>query len=150
MIDWVEDELNNQINKLLTELIEKEMGNLKEIFKIEDRVFHYVNGWGNIIEIVFEDGYKLIKVDFDNRVCNSFTHEHIKLLSFTEYTLQGFSLERPIELPEVGELCLVSQAEDSKWAVRKFIRYDKKFICLSGHGNNEIEWEYMKRIKILD
>ena len=116
-----------------------------EFFKIDDRVFHYSNGWGTITKIVFEDGYKLIQVDFDNRVFNSFTYNHIKLLSFTEYTLQGFTQERPIVLPEVGELCLVRDFKDSVWKARNFKKFTTHFL-----DDNGERWDYFKRIKILD
>jgi hypothetical protein len=121
-----------------------------DFFKIDDRVFHYSNGWGTITKIIFEDGYKLIQVDFDNRVVNSFTYNHIKLLSFTEYTLQGFTQERQVELPEVGELCLVRDYEIFIWKVREFaFEHNGTFYVKEPCGSTD-GYDYMKRIKILD
>jgi hypothetical protein len=117
-------------------------------FKIYDRVFHYSNGWGTITRIVFEDGYKLIQVDFDNRVLNSFTYNHIKLLSFTEYTLQGFSQERPIVLPEIGETCLFRDIDNERWTASEYLG----FVNGTSYPYETINGVYRqcRRIKILD
>ena len=118
---------------------------MKEIFKVGDRVFHYTYGWG---EVTSHEEDKIITVKFSD---DTITFIDGKLLSFTEYTLQGFSQERPIELPEVGELCLVRDYEDDTWLVREFAEYRHGlFICQAVHGKGEVEWKYMKRIKILD
>jgi len=112
----------------------------KEIFKVGDRVFHACHGWGEILSI--NEDYIRVKL-IDDVWCFSDKN----LLSFTEYTLQGFSQERPIQLPEVGELCLVSY-DDEHWRCVKFQRYDKtkdnQFIDMNNDG-----WTFMKRIKIL-
>lgn len=133
----------------------------KEIFKVGDRVYHIDNGWGVIdyisdstndlhpIQVVFEkveDDTKYFTIDG-----RYYDWSEYKSLSFTEYTLQGFSQERPIELPEVGELCLVRDYEDDTWLVREFAEYRHGlFICQAVQGEGEVEWKYMKRIKILD
>lgn len=132
---------------------------MKSIFKVGDRVFHIEYGWGDIIE--YSGGFNFpIKVRFTKGEENIFsftydgcetTESHQGLLSFTEYTLQGFSQERPIVLPEVGELCLVRDNNDGSWLVREFVEYrNGLFICQAVHGQGEVEWKYMKRIKILD
>jgi hypothetical protein len=72
-------------------------------------------------------------------------------LSFTEYTLQGFSQEKPIILPEVGELCLMRDDYDEGWRAVCFKEYnpdsDNKFPYVSTNG---LHFKKMKRIKILD
>ena len=76
-----------------------------------------------------------------------------ELLSFTEYTLQGVSQERPIVLPEKGELCLIRDNESQDWQVRKFLYYKETcniFVCLNIFEDTEMKWKQMKRIKILD
>ena len=91
----------------------------KQIFKIGDKVYHIQFGWGIISEMLNEDilvGFVNGRTIWANRDSN--------LLSFTEYTLQGFNQERPIELPEVGELCLVRDSDISVWQVGKFRGYD--------------------------
>ena len=70
------------------------------MFKVGDRVFNYQYGWGTINEELT----KFILVLFDN--CKSVSIPFAKdgketsrserpTLSFTEYTIQGFSQERP-------------------------------------------------------
>ena len=70
------------------------------MFKVGDRVFNYQYGWGTINEELT----KFILVLFDN--CKSVSIPFAKdgketsrserpTLSFTEYTLEGFSQERP-------------------------------------------------------
>jgi hypothetical protein len=120
----------------------------KEIFKVGDRVFHIEYGWGEIIEEI--NCYDNLKIAFDKKV-ESWDWFDKSYISFTEYTLQGFSQERPIELPEVGELCLVRDYNDDTWLAREFAEYRHGlFICQAVHGQGEVEWKYMKRIKILD
>jgi hypothetical protein len=115
----------------------------KEVFKKGDKVYHVLHGWGLISSIESLD----IGVDF---VCNArWLSREKNILSFTEYTLQGFSQERPIELPEVGELCLFRNFDCDDWLVRKFnslsLDMPRKYITTA---NNT--YRQMKRIKILD
>ena len=117
----------------------------KEIFKVEDKVFDFKYGWGFVY-----DARCPIIVRFSEYTV-SYAKKDLKTLSFTEYTLQGFSQERPIELPEIGELCLVRDFNNDTWLVREFAEYRYGlFICQAVHGLGEVEWRYMKRIKILD
>jgi hypothetical protein len=116
---------------------------MESVFKVGDRVYHFQHGWGTVKKA---DG--IMSVIFTHGIV---TFIEGRLLSFTEYTLQGFSQERPVELPKVGELCLVRDYNDESWLVREFAEYRHGlFICQSVHGQCEVEWKYMKRIKILD
>jgi len=132
----------------------------KEIFKVGDRVFSIHYGWGEVTEKIYNDDEDDFYVAFktkDKLVEVSYTKDGREYnveqptLSFTEYTLQGFSQERPVELPKVGELCLVRDCNDDTWLAREFAEYrNGLFICQAVHGQGEVEWKYMKRIKILD
>ena len=120
---------------------------MKEIFKVEDKVFDLKYGWGFVY-----DARCPIIVRFSEYTV-SYAKKDLKTLSFTEYTLQGFSQERPIVLPEVGELCLVRDCEGQYWQAKKFLRYNNNsntFICLNSDEDIEMKWNQMKRIKILD
>ncbi len=126
----------------------------KETFKVGDRVFDYTWGWGTIRHININE---IIEVEFDSKrfitfLCDGrFSDCCAVTLSFTEYTLQGFSQERPVELPQAGELCLVRDYNDDTWLAREFAEYRHGlFICQAFYGQGEVEWKYMKRIKILD
>ena len=76
----------------------------KQIFEKGDRVFHYLKGWGEIVH-TYSDNWE--EVDDNYTVCvvkfeSSEELEHFtkylatKMLSFTEYTLQGFTQEKPV------------------------------------------------------
>ena len=128
----------------------------KQIFKVGDEVYHVDYGWGLIdyisdlkdelhpIQVTFE--HETMYFTKDGRYYNSSKN---KSLSFTEYTLQGFTQERPIELPEVGELCLVRDIDDDIWIARTFVGYNSSdhfpYTTEGGAG-----YKQMKRIKILD
>lgn len=118
---------------------------MKTVFKIGDKVFHYSYGWGEIIDLLSEDEW--VKIRFKDA---EFAFIGYNYISFTEYTLQGFSQERPIELPEVGELCLVRDYDTHEWKCRVYFGYDSKssnskFLTDSGEA-----FMQLKRIKILD
>ena len=112
---------------------------MKEVFKIDDRVFDLKYGWG-----VINDSRCPIIVRFSEYTV-SYAKKDLKTLSFTEYTLQGFSQERPIVLPEVGDLCLVRDSKDAVWKSRNFKKFTTCFLDTNGEP-----WEEFKRIKILD
>lgn len=118
---------------------------MKEVFKKGDRIFHIQFGWGVIIEEINCHGN--LKIAFDKPV-PQWDWFDVPFISFTEYTLQGFSQKRPIELPEVGELCLVKDFKDRVWKAREFKEF-KKFTTHFLDTNGE-RWDEFKRIKILD
>lgn len=111
----------------------------KEIFKVGDKVFHIEYGWG-VIENINGSYYYITFGTYGTRI-----HCEHNILSFTEYTLQGFTQERPIVLPEVGELCLVRDSKTAVWKTRNFKKFTTHFL-----DNNGERWEEFKRIKILD
>jgi hypothetical protein len=79
----------------------------RQIFKIQDRVFDALYGWGEVINC---DGYGSfpVIVYFDKGNKSWYTLdgrvylESNPTLSFTEYTLEGFSQERQIKFPCTG------------------------------------------------
>ena len=114
------------------------------MFKVGDKVFHFSYGWGEILDLLSRDEW--VKIRFKD---NTYSFIGYNYISFTEYTLQGFSQERPIELPEVGELCLVRDSDADDWRAVKFRGYEPKSIMryTTEHG---FAYKQMKRIKILD
>lgn len=97
---------------------------MKTQFKKGDKVFVYPLGWGEY-EL---EGISFSQVNFSGDILIV----RNELISFTEYTLQGFSQERPIELPEVGEEIMVSE-DGVTWLLRNFKEFKKgKILCTQG------------------
>lgn len=94
---------------------------MKTIFKVGDKVFDIRHGWGEVVEHF--NGDYLIKFQ---SVTNAMLSNEIaiKMVSFTEYTLDGFSQERPEELPEKGQIVWAREAYKSYWEIGHF--YEKK------------------------
>ena len=119
-------------------------------FKAGDRVYDVVWGWGIVtvtnlsVEVKFDSGiYQSYKKD------GRYSEDSKPTLSFTEYTLQGFSQERPIILPEVGELCLVRDDSNHFWIAKTFCSYNPKN-TFQYTMVDKLSYRYIKRIKILD
>ena len=123
------------------------------VFKKEDRVYCILYGWGCVLEVCDKGSFP-VQVFFDCGEQIDYTKDgrlydkYLPTLSFTEYTLQGFSQERPIELPEVGDWCLVRDSKHTVWQAGLFKEYknNNEFPFVTDIGN----WKQMKRIKILD
>jgi hypothetical protein len=105
------------------------------MFKVGDKVYNLQHSWGEVTIIDTEQAYPII-VCFDNNEMYSFTKEgrvnswdKTPTLSFTEYTLEGFSQEKPIELPKVGEEVMVSD-DGMTWRLAIF------------HGTNPTSCKY--------
>jgi hypothetical protein len=114
---------------------------MKTIFELGDKVFDYQFGWGEVVEIT-EDGLFRNEVNFCDNSLRYTTDGRLLLesaptLSFTEYTLNGFSQERPETLPEKGDVIWVRDREDENWEVAHFI--EKQDNCYLVNPNNPFE-----------
>ena len=69
---------------------------MKNPFKVKDTVHHIKHGKGLVIEVQTDT----VLVKYENE---SHWHNDLTLLSFTPYTLEGFTQERPFE-PVVGQM----------------------------------------------
>lgn len=71
----------------------------KSIFKLDDKVYDIHFGWGEVVKIIDSRWDYPIVVNFSNSresyTANGEFFKGVKTLSFTEYTLNGFSQERP-------------------------------------------------------
>ena len=115
----------------------------KQIFKKGDRVFDIRFGWGKVVDdnraclfpigIQFDDddSQEVIVYTDDGKLSLG---EESPLLSFTEYTLQGFTQERPINYDDyVGKW-------GKFWAVIKDVGIQNTVIGhLSDYNENDIE-----------
>jgi hypothetical protein len=100
------------------------------VFKEGDRVYFHVYGWGKIFDIDVNVGVKFESLDS----YIYFNQGFLKALSFTEYTLEGFSQERPEELPELGDVVWVRDKDSDEWEVSHFYKKDH----LGYHVSNDM------------
>ena len=80
----------------------------KQTFEKGDRVFHYLKGWGEIVH-TYSDNWEevdvnytacVVKFDSSKEIIHFTKYLATKTLSFTEYSLQGFTQEKPINYEE--------------------------------------------------
>lgn len=116
---------------------------METIFKVGDRVFDIRFGWGTVVDdnrcllypigVQFDrDDSQEIIVYTNNGISN--ISEEFSLLSFTEYTLQGFTQERPVDYEDyIGKW-------GKFWAVIKDVGIQNTVIGhLSDYNENDIE-----------
>jgi hypothetical protein len=97
---------------------------MKQIFKKGDKVFCVLGGWGTVISI--NKGDYPIAVEFDR---SQYTYsedgrvnDHMPpTLSFTEYTLEGFSQERPEPLPKIGDIVWGKGFHTTDWSIGHYL-----------------------------
>lgn len=123
------------------------------IFKVGDRVFHIQYGWG-IIDEEFSD---MLMVVFDGRPKRNerfgFTKFNNKLLSFTEYTLNGFSQERPEPLPNKGDVVWVRDREYDNWMITYFMKLgggEMKYGTNPRKSDDSVHCYYYKYLTTID
>jgi hypothetical protein len=126
------------------------------IFKVGDSVFDIQFGWG---EVVFIEGGLVYPVSVSFKKTNERymidgKHNERNLfpsLSFTAYENKGFSQERPQELPEKGELIMVSN-DNVSWRLLEFVDEErrgdlKRIFCKIPRVNMHDYYTYFKRLK---
>jgi hypothetical protein len=90
---------------------------MENVFKEGDRVYLYTLGWGTIKELgVFFIVIKFDIFDDDRHIGGGL----IELISFTEYTLEGFSQKRPEELPKKGDIVWGRDRDYQNWHIYHF------------------------------
>jgi hypothetical protein len=92
---------------------------MKQIFKKGDKVFDYTYEWGTVDDI---DDFT-VRVKFDSISNNTvlFWGILLKTLSFTEYTLEGFSQERPEPLPKIGDIVWGKGFHTTDWSIGHYL-----------------------------
>jgi hypothetical protein len=90
---------------------------MDNIFKEGDRVYIHIYGWGTIMDIDVNVGVKFESLGS----LRYFNGEFLKLLSFTEYTLEGFTQERPEPLPNKGDIVWVRDVTP-EWRIGHFFK----------------------------
>lgn len=114
-------------------------------FKKGDKVFDILFGWGEVIGMT-DEKYP-VKVEFEEgSVGYTFDGKYLEeaspTLSFTEYALSGFSQERPIELPEIGEEIMVSE-DGYNWYLLAFSEFRKGCV----YTKTGIAYKHFKRLR---
>jgi hypothetical protein len=97
----------------------------KSVFKKGDKVFDYRNGWGIVMSV---SSYRYaIDVNFFNGNGDCYTYDgrtyagNPKTLSFTEYTLEGFSQKPSKESAKKGQIVWGRDNFNSEWMIGYFI-----------------------------
>lgn len=105
----------------------------KQTFEKGDRVFDYIKGWGEIVHTYsdnweeVDDNYTVCVVKFDSskEIIHFTKYLATKMLSFTEYTLQGFTQEKPVNYEEyVGKLGQFWDSNKDILLICKLLAYD--------------------------
>ncbi len=115
---------------------------METVFKKGDKVFcHYFGGWGVVENIYLKNIVFPIRCSFplgngsfteDGR----FYSEGPPMLSFTEYTLEGFSQERPEPAPEPGDVVWVRDMEYDNWMITYFRKFNANTDAILKYGCN--------------
>lgn len=124
---------------------------MEQIFKKGDKVFCVLGGWGTVIAI--NKGEYPVAVEFDR---SHYTYsedgrvnDHTPpTLSFTEYTLDGFSQDRPNEIPKPGDVVWVRDKQYDNWMItyfRRFSSYGPLKYGTSARNSDDIEQIYYYR-----
>ena len=113
---------------------------MKTIFKEGDKVFDIQYGWGIVKRIDFDANYPIF-CRFDNdKQCYSIDGKIISgaipTLSFTEYSLEGFSQKRPEPAPEPGDVVWVRDMEYDNWMITYFRKFNPNTDAILRYGCN--------------
>ena len=116
----------------------------REIFKKGDKVFDISYGWGEVVRIDLSNKYP-IEVKFI-KITATYLLEGVEYLginislSFTEYTLEGFSQERPITF-EKGGMVWFKDELDTAWYVGRFYSIEGDIFKIEQQSGDVCNWE---------
>ena len=106
----------------------------KQTFEKGDRVFDIFYGWGTVKEVLDTSYHNYPIIVFFDNIGNVITYASDgsfgagmpQMLSFTEYTLQGFSQERPVNYEEyVGKWGKFWDDNKERFIIGKLLYYSK-------------------------
>lgn len=104
-------------------------------FEIGDKVFDIRYGWGEVEGFEVELGWENVEIRFDNSLISytlsgpeDFDNE-LRLLSFTEYTLNGFTKEKAIDYSKfIGKWGMFwSNKDKDERIISKLEGYDDRY-----------------------
>ena len=97
---------------------------MKPVFEIGDRLYSCIYGWCVVGEVNEPNQEYRLKVESTGLLIVSSFENSVKHFSYKEYKLNGFTLEKPEELPEYGQIVWVRDEENENWSITHFIKYD--------------------------
>ena len=100
---------------------------IDNIFENNDRVYHYIYGWGTVIDM----GNSVVFDEKLNMIMDVYSQRH--LLSFTRYIIEGFSQERPEALPKKGDIVWGRNEFPSEWHIGHFFEKRGDNYLISSH-----------------
>lgn len=103
---------------------------MERYFEIGDKVFDIRYGWGVVEGFEVELGWENVEIRFDNSLI-SYTvsgpgeiGDELCLLSFTEYSLQGFTAEKPIDYSKfVGKWGMFWSDDRKEYTISKLVSF---------------------------
>ena len=110
------------------------------IFKEGDKVYHFLYGWGKVVKLLNNNNQFWVRVQFDKQKIGF--EDNFRdgfLLSFTEYTLEGFSQERIEELLNEGDIVWVRNEHPGNWAIGHFYKKLDDYYYVSNYVG-EKDW----------
>lgn len=119
----------------------------KQIFSEGDKVFIYGFGWVTIEKV--EKFYVVIRKVYLGK--DIFFYVLNELVSFTEYTLQGNSQEKPVNYEEyIGKLGKFWDEGEKNFVVGKLLKYEDKLFYVKDYSYYEhFELLTEEQIKVL-
>lgn len=113
----------------------------KTIFKLKDKVYVTSFGWGTVIDAGCSTPDGWVGIETNGRIIHVDTY----LVSFAKYTLDGFSQDRPEELPNVGDIVWVRDAHSSRWIIGHFVEKINNLYSVSDFADlqDPLEWNYL-------
>lgn len=112
---------------------------METIFKEGDRVFDIIYGWGTVERIVPSE-YVYVYFDIDKSLSVWYGDISLRILSFTEYTLKGFSQERPEPAPKLGDIVWGKGFHTTDWSIGHYLGRQHASYKISSTPNGLSYW----------
>ena len=107
---------------------------MERIFEIGDKVFDIRYGWGEVESFENELDFEFIEVKFEDSLISytlsgpEYYNDELCLLSFTEYTLDGFTKDKPLDYSKyIGKWGMFWNNDKEEYIIGKLESYDGKW-----------------------
>ena len=118
--------------------------NMDTVFQRGDRVYCIIFGWGTVVKL--DNSKYPIGVEFDSKIINSYSSNGSAstigkpILSFTEYTLEGFTQERSEVLPNKGDIVWGKGNYTTDWSIGHYLGKENVSHKISSTPNAASYW----------